>query len=85
MTATTAPSTDIRLRILGYHLATIADMKIGEIRELHPISGLCVCVKRTDDGWYTLNGETTCNIYGAFQILTALVHAATTGLHPDND
>ena len=78
---------DLRLRILSYHVELIADLKPGEMGcNLHTVQGFDCHVERLADGDYIVAGvnvgeKLRCAIKRYFELLTPSV----TGLHFDND
>ena len=77
--------TDIRLRILAYHVARIATLPPGESVGLHTVEGFDCPVRRTEEGNYDVGGEITGTLDGALRLFFAKLDRVATGLHADND
>lgn len=77
--------TDIRLRILAYHVARIATLPPGESVGLHTVEGFDCPVRRTEEGNYDVGGEITGTLDGALRLFFERLDRVATGLHADND
>lgn len=83
-TERTARPTDIRLRVLAYHVACIATLPPGESVGLHTVEGFDCPVRRTEDG-YEVGGEITGTLDGALRLFFTKLDLVATGLHSDLD
>lgn len=78
--------TDLRLRILGYHLAMIARLQVGQPGStLHTVEGMSTHVCRTDEGNWAIDGEIFPSLDSALYRFVDIVDQHATGLHADND
>ena len=77
--------TDIRLRILAYHVARIATLPPGESIGLHTVEGFGCPVRRTEEGEYDVDGEITGTLNEALRLFFRKLDLVATGLHADID
>jgi hypothetical protein len=84
-TERTARPTDIRLRVLAYHVACIATLPPGESVGLHTVEGFDCRVRRTEDGNYDVDGEITGTLDDALRLFFRNLDLVATGLHSDLD
>lgn len=79
-------TTDIRLRILAYHVAIISELQPGDSGStLHTVDGLSCHVERTEEGKYSIGGEITSTLTGALHAYFRQLDKVATGLHSDKD
>jgi len=78
--------TDLRLRILGYHVGLIAGLKPGEAgTTLHTVQGFDCKISRDKAGEYTIGIFRFSRVESAIAHYCKLLDSIATGLHSDND
>lgn len=76
--------TDLRLRILAYHLRVIVELKPREFGySLHTVKGMLCAVARKEDGSYLIEGKECATLGDAIETYIEILSTHTTGLHRD--
>lgn len=76
--------TDLRLRILEYHLSIIVRLKPDDMRHtLCTVQGFRCEVRRTYEGDYVIGGKRASALSDAIRIYFELLAPSVTGLHRD--
>lgn len=78
--------TDIRMRILSYHIHVIVSLRTGRPGStLHTVSGFECHVRITDEGNYSIGGVICTSLSHAIDEYLEQLDKIATGLHSDKD